>query len=765
QPNPNGEENRPTPVAVNIYAVDAVNDVAGVTKNNTDRVTVTTIMVNIQNDRPEIATTGRVLVCPYCGKSDHVRQINANTATCTDCNKSFKSLDPEQLGYAITFSNENGYVMDLTLKNGQSINVNIADIIDDADIDMDAYVMLNTGGENSLMDRTGNTLSTVRAGDEAAFTVTYHSAANKYRVTTLSYITFSCRSTTRDAVAVCNVKFRDSYISSETNILTIRLRVGNIAPTVKDGARTNLTVMGVSASATDEELAGSYVEYSILDFITDANGDNYDPAAEGNTTRTPTYTFIDEIVVYTRLDDLAANRPDLYGPNLMGETTNEETGETEYSYSADTACMVNWVADDSSHQKFRIEFLKGIFGVQKVTLRIYDSGYEDGLLESVVGDLLELTLYITVANPLDDVEEVLDTREMVYGVTGTIYVSELLGEDNAKGYEIIDIKEINTSYLRIYGPDSVATSADIGIGNWRIQAATENVKTQVKVTFSAGEITRERILPINIVANKKPTLKQDYYRYTVSMLDDKANRTIKIKPTDWFTDEDAEDIMTFISPVTSSQTVKVEVLRAYESEEDGGQPYIMLKFLRRGESVITVNLTDLSGRSYKYEVKVECTDAPVLSWWEDKMALIEANWMWFWIIVAAILVVLIVLIIVIVITVKKRKMRREIEALLESETELEAEMLKLSMGPAAFPSFGYLPPTQAQPNPGMMLGGGQSAPQQQSLQLNAGVGTPPPPPPPPPQQQPGYGAPQQPGYGAQPTQPPMGGDGFDPNNF
>ena len=146
----------------------------------------------------------------------------------------------------------------------------------------------------------------------------------------------------------------------------------------------------------------------------------------------------------------------------------------------------------------------------------------------------------------------------------------------------------------------------------------ENVQPSVKVTFRTGDLTRERILPINIVANNKPQLKngKDSYRYTVSMLDTKeaGNLTIKIKPTDWFEDTDPEDIMTFISPVTSSQSVKVEAIRAFATSEEGGQPYILLKFLRRGQSVITVNLVDLSGRSYSYNVTVECTDAPELSW-------------------------------------------------------------------------------------------------------------------------------------------------------
>ncbi|MDE6029616.1 MAG: hypothetical protein K2F90_04780 [Clostridiales bacterium] len=761
QPPANGIPNKSTQIEVSIYAVDAVNNVAGVTKNDRDRVTVTKILVNVCNDKPEIAQTGKVSICPFCGKGDNVRQNTPRTALCSTCNKSFKSLDPEQLGYTLSLSQEAGYVMNVTLaQTDKPLNVSLADIIDDADIDMDAYVMLPTGGNTSLMGSDGSTLASIRAGDETAFRVSYPTGTNKYDVSTQTGITFTCVSTTRGAVAVCTVKFRDSYIGSETSVLTIRLTVGNIAPTLKQGVKTNLTVMGIGPTATEQELAAGIVVFNILDYITDANGDNFIPEIDenGECSRTPTYTYIDDITVYTTDDDVKANQPDIYGPSFMAEST-DENDNTVLAPTTDTACMVNWVDGDAAHQKFLIQPLSGIYGTQKVTFRIMDKGYEHGLMANITDGLeLRVTFTITIANPLDDVEEVLPSKPMVFGVTRTILAQDLLGEDNARGYDIADIQEMDgNSYLKIVKPE------DDPSGNWRIYASVENINTRVKVTFTTGDVTRERILPINVVANNKPQLKNgnDTYRYTVSMLDtkEKGNLTIKIKPTDWFEDIDPEDVMTFISPVSSSQTVKVEAIRAFASSDEGGQPYILLKFLRRGQSVITVNLVDLSGRSYSYNIKVECTDAPELSWWDNFVSLIEANWLWFWIIVAAALLLIILLIVIIVVVVKKRKMRREIEALLESETELEQEMMRLSGGGMGYQSFGYLPPTpQGMVNPGMMLGGGATAPQQNSLQLNAGTGAPPP------QQPTVNNIPTGAAPNARPQTPPSN-DGFDPDNF
>ncbi|MDE6293683.1 MAG: hypothetical protein K2L88_03575 [Clostridiales bacterium] len=771
QPPRDGLENKPTDIDVYIYAVDAVNNVVGVNKNDQTKVARTVIKVRVQNDKPEIAQTGLVMVCPDCGKSDTVRQDSPRTAQCSSCNNTFKSLNPEQLGYTISHSAESGYVLNMTLKNGDSRNVNIADIINDADIDMDDYVMLKTGADRCLVKTDGTYETSVRSSNDSVFNIAYQTAPNDFNISTLSYITFTCRSTRRGDVAVCNVKFRDSYQGSETSVLTIRLTVGNIAPTEKQDAKTMFTVMGVGSKADEKAVEKAAKTFSILDFITDANGDNFDALDEKNQGRY-TYTYIDEIVVYGSDDSKPSNRPSIYGPNYMGEVVNEDTGESQIAPMVVSACSVGWTEEDNAaHQKFTITPYAGVYGVQKIVLRIYDSGYEDGMANNITDGLYyDLQLTVTIANPLDDVPDVLDNRDMVFGVTRTILAKDLLGEENAQGYTIAKIEELNGAHnLRIYGPNEGVEPGEEPINDWRIYAYTESVSTKVKITFTTDDgITRERTVPITVVANNPPKLKNNTssYRYTLNMLDDRNQRTIKIKPNDWFEDLDAEDVMTFITPVTSSQTVKVEVHREVERIEEGGEAYLILKFLRRGESVITVNVTDLSGKTYTFEVTVQCTDAPELSWWEDFVSLIEANWMWFWIIVGAALLLIILLIVIIVVVCKKRKMRREIEALLESEVELEQEMMRLSSGAAAYQSFGYLPPTpQNTMDPGMMLGGGAGAPQPNNLQLNAGAGMTPP-------QNPtinnipgsaptARSAPQQ---TQQPQMPPIS-DGFDPNDF
>ncbi len=711
-----------TPIEVWIYTADSVNNASKPTINDTAKVCATKIIVNVENDTPEIATTGLVLVCPYCRDSEHVRQVagSKNTARCGNCNRTFKSLDPDLLGYSVTLSDVDGYVLDAKLENGKTLDVSIPDIINDADIDMDGYSLVSLGSDDSLISSNGTIKDAIMSSDnKRLFDIKVTDGVNSYGVSTISRISFTCRSNMRGLVGTVRVQFKDSVANSTTHVLTINLTVDNIAPSAKPGTTTNITMMGAGANAADADLEQKAKTFSILDFVTDANGDAFDATLAENA-NLYTYVFIDEIIVYMT-DDLD-NAPTLYGygvyerdPETGEIVVDQETGNKVYAH--DTLCRVEWVGD--KHQSFKITPFKQVYGTQKVTIVVSDSGYEDGMEHDVIdGKSTAFTFTITIANPLEDVGEVLDSKNMVFGVTRAITAKDLLGEENAMGYTISSIEEVEgRGYLSIYEPGSGDSN------DWRIHALTEGVEVNVKVTFTAGGITVTRTLPIKVVVNNAPVYKNDKksYVYTTKMLVGNSKNQLHIYPEDWFEDRDAEDVMEFIAPVSSSQSVKVEVTRALD---DNGRAYLLLTFNRRGEADITVNITDLSGRTYTRTVTVNCTDAPEMSWWEEFVSMIEANLMWFWIIVAASVVFIVLLIVIIVVVCKKRKMRREIEALLESETELEEEMMRLSAGPAGYQSFGYLPPTQAAPDPGLMLGGGAGAPNTGSLQLNAGTGAP-----------------------------------------
>jgi len=708
QPPKDGYENSYTEIYVDIYCGDTLAKRSG-NKNNYVKNTIT---VRVENGIPEIKAT-----------SDFTAEENK----------------PD---YVVTYTEAEGYVLEKSLERGASLKLNIPDIIKDSDIAMDEYVLVPSGSaEYSLMGSDGYLMGSNSAsgtndgigrlgnGSETLFTVGLTTDNNAYKINTLSAITFTCESTARGAVAVCELRFRDSVKTAFTSVLTVRLTVDNIRPEVKSGANLTVTVMGAGKDATEEDVANNIRSFNIINYISDANGDAYVAGdvhtAEGVQPRTPTYAFIDEIAVYTIDEADPSLRPSIYGPLKDGDGTPDAVPAT-------TVCSIDWAEDDVHHQTFRVIPSAGVYGVQKIALKITDSGFvlgsQDGVLD---GKSLDLVLTVIVANPLEDVGD-LPTVSIGYGITRTITIDALLGEENAQGYEIADIVEDGTNNLTVLAPgtaNGAVTSAVTApsTDNWRIYAKTPSTLSNVKVTFRAGGITTApRNMPVQVVANNPPEPKANRtsYEYTVDKLDDPYNRTLKIYPEDWFDDFDEEDIMRFVDPVVSSQSVIVNAIIDYDDMADGGRPYILLTFNRSGASDITFYISDLSGTLYSKTITVNCTDAPELSWWENFISIIEANWMWFWIIVACILLFLILLIILIIVIVKKRRVRREIEALLESETELEEEMMRLNAaGMAQYQSFGYLPPTQQTvADTGFMIGGGQSAPMQDSLQLNAGTG-------------------------------------------
>ncbi len=745
-PDPNGNEVSYTDVSVDIYCADTIGVRSGISNNK--NLVKTTITVRVENDIPELKTV-------------------------TD------SSDILRLGYSLTYTDDTGYVLNATVERGSKLNVRIADIINDADVDMDKYVLLNTATETSLIMSDGNLMGSVdemgnsskvgklkNGNGVTLFNIETSDTSNAYGLTTLDKIMFTCVSTLRGEVGTCQLRLRDSVRGAVTDILTINVTVDNIAPKLKPGIDTHITLMGLGKDATEEDVGNAVKTFSILDFIADDNGDNYRADDPQYAERTPTYAFIDSILVYDRHEE-GEDAPIMYGPNLMH---TDEEGNTEYT--SDTLCYIDWKADNAQHQLFTVTQVAGLYGFQKVTLTIVDSGYEDGSAAGIQdGKVFELNLYITVADPLEDVADELEPISIAYGVTRTVTTEDLLG-DKARGYTIKSITEVTDGgnpQLSVFAPGStqaLTSASGADIDEWRIYARTEGASVKLEVEFAAGSVSVKRILPITVSVNTPPKYKKDaggektVYEYTVNMLTDPVNRTLKVYPEDWFEDTDKDDIMTFLTPVVTSQSVIVEALLDYDTAADGGRAFILLKFNRRGSSDISLKVSDSSGRSYDMTITVMCHDAPEQSWFESTISLIEANWMWFWIIVAAILLFIILLIVIIVVVCKKRKMRREIESLLNAEIELEEEMMRLgSGGSAPYQSFGYLPPMQQTVNdPGLMLGGSANNPTPNSLQLNAGSGSTPPP-------QQGNVPPAQPTAPNGGNPPPASPDGFNPDEF
>ncbi|MDE6401986.1 MAG: hypothetical protein K2L54_05165, partial [Clostridiales bacterium] len=204
EPPVDGYKDSYTDIPVTIYCADAIGY-----SYNEKRCVSTVINVRVENDVPEIKTV-----------------TDATTI--------------EKLGYSVTYSDTDGYVLEAKLEKGATLPVNISDIIDDADLDMDAYVLLPIDSADSLMgsdkyltgsettDGANDGIGRIKdAAGATLMSVRLFNASNAYGTSTLRRITFTCESAKRGEVAVCKLQLRDSVANSKTSILTVRITVDN----------------------------------------------------------------------------------------------------------------------------------------------------------------------------------------------------------------------------------------------------------------------------------------------------------------------------------------------------------------------------------------------------------------------------------------------------------------------------------------------------------------------------------------------------------
>lgn len=662
-------------------------------------------------------------------------------------------------GYYVTYSEINGYEMFASVPTDSTLTVNLADIIDDKDVAMDAYFFNTSGGSNRILsDET--TAINLDGGNTQLFSFATAVTNNAYGISTMSSLRFKCTSRNRGAQATCLLQLYDSTMKSTTSMMTIHLTVGNTAP-VKKTDNIELTVMGIAADGVEADSA----PYSILDFVTDINPND---AVDATVSDSNTYVYIDSILVRTKYSDI--DPPVIRGPNVVLPDDNEGGGSGETL----RVCDINW-ADNDKHQKFAITLQPGIYGTQKAILTVSDSGYIDGAMDFIEDGLTtEVEITITVVCPFD--EMTLPEFSIANKVTRKLTAERLLnaasGDDahNADGYTLksVEVKDTNlltatqkTVEQSAYASGVATSAADYG--EWFITANSMSLNGEpavITATFDVGGVEYSQDFGIVITKNNAPVMTSDpdVGIFTKDKLNDR--NMITIEPEMWFTDIDVDDVMRFVSPV------KVKASAYAEAYLDGRN--IVISFKGRGKTTLTFNITDATGTLYGHTIDIGCTDMEELSFFNRVVATVQENPVLYGIIAGGLLLLIIILIIIIVVVRKKKKMRDEIEALLNSEAEFEEEMMRLSQGgTAGYQSFGYLPPTSYAANdPNLMLNGSPKNPTPNNLQLGAGTGQQPPMQPPtdaaPNMQQ---GAPKvnniptDSGFGQ------GGSDGFDPNDF
>ena len=681
---PTGNQTAPayTDVTIRLYVADSLN------YYSTEQETFTTdILVRIDNDAPE-----------------------------------FKTVAPEDnKGYTVTYSAVDGYQMYASVRTGETLNVNLSDILEDKDIRFDAFYFYNTGDSECLTTDT-KTISGRRYGTDSAdtelFDFTVVNGASDFEIQTMTGFRFRCTSTNRGAIGRCVLQIQDStkQQSALTSRMTIYLTVGNTAPTAKFD-NVVIDVMGVRSGGDASAPAGTY---NIIDYVNDINpNDIVDATVEGNTS--DTYVYVDAINIYQRGNGV--EEPIIYGDGVIDEPIIDPDDPMGGGTPATTqVCNINW-ADNDTHQSFFIGLQPGVYGTQKAVLTVMDSGYLDGSASGISDGLsYQLNITIIVSRPLDDfdIPSFNIARKVTREVTPELLLNSGSGEHNADGYVIKDIKSETSSVTPSSQSDGEAVAASaVSVSaastKWFIRAGeVVDPNAKMTVTFEVGGREYEQLIAVNVTENTAPVMLESENIGIFSLADLNSSKTITIRPERWFTDPDVGDVMRFVTPV------KVKASAYVEAHLDGDN--IVLVFKGRGRTQLSFNITDATNELHAHTVTIGCTDMAKLNAWQSFVAQIQSNPMLYGIIFGAIFLFILLLIIILIVIHKKRKMRAEIEALLTSETELQEDLFRLSMGGAQYQSFGYLPPAQTINNPSLMLGNPNVAQNNAALQLGAGQG-------------------------------------------
>ncbi len=671
-----------TDVTIRLYVADSLNYYSTEGKKFT-----TDIYVRIDNDAPEFKTVA------------------------TEENK----------GYTLTYSAIEGYQMTASVKTGETLNVNLADILDDKDIRFDAYYFHSTGDSNCLTNDTtaifGRRYGT-DSGDSELFAFSVVNGQSDFEIQTMTGFRFKCTSTNRGAIGVCVLQLQDStkQQSAMTSRLTIYLTVGNTAPTAKTD-NVVIDVMGVRLGGDASAPAGTF---NIIDFVNDINpNDIVDATVEGNTS--DTYVYIDAINIYQRGNGV--EEPIIYGDGVIDEPTIDPDDPMGGGTPATMqVCNINW-ADNDTHQSFHIGLTPGVYGTQKAVLTVMDSGYLDGQASGVTdGIAYQLNITIIVSRPLDDFDiPTFDiARKVTREVTPELLLNSGEGEHNADGYIIKDIASETSSVTPSSKTEGEASAASVSASaasdtKWFIKAGeVVDPNAKMTVTFEVGGKEYKQLIAVNVTENTAPVMLESDNIGIFSLADLNSSKTIVIRPERWFTDPDIGDVMRFVTPV------KVKASAYVDAHLDGNN--IVLVFKGRGKTQLSFNITDATNELHAHTVTVGCTDIAKLGVWASFIAQIQSNPLLYGIIFGAIFLFILLLIIILIVVHKKRKMRAEIEALLTSESELQEDLFRLSMGGAQYQSFGYLPPAQTINNPSLMLGNPNVAQNNTALQLGAGQG-------------------------------------------
>ena len=491
-------------------------------------------------------------------------------------------------------------------------------------------------------------------------------------------------------------------------VIMVKVTVLNAAPNVKAGMdKKQFTIIGSDSKASDP------FEIDITQFVEDRNNDS------------------------VRVFGIAP----LPATNVHCSAEEENGGNI---------LRVSAAGDENVPQKCLISARKGFYGTQSVLITVADGDLATDLSARTV----MFTVTFTVVYDFSQVNELNTlsavrclpfkvTPEKLFKEIKDTFDKSYVSSGNDGGRNVL----MSAEEEPVFNPGSdyyienlVQNDANVTVnrdedGDWQFVCTREVDRISFNVTFKRkvdandpNAQTFQRTFNAHVGKNSSPVLLEQIRRNGELMFHTRdgqdysldSNGSVTITTDMLFNDIDKDngDRLVFdpaVTEVVSGTMCSVRV------SEDGLMLY--LTFNTRGETDLTVGIKDRTGETVKVTFKIKNIDRPSPSFMENIKISYESH-PYIWLGAAIGVLVLILFIILLVILLKRRKRKQEeLEAILVSEMELEEQMMRLAggTGSAPYQSFGYLPPTMpTQNDPGLMIGGGSNAPQNDVIGLNPG---------------------------------------------
>ena len=653
----------------------------------------------------------------------------------------FGKNDENGVGYMFTADEYDAYRMEVTLRYGKQLDVELdefmhdADIIDGADTDSYRYVNATASSTQTYL---------VDTPDYArAYELKPDGTINPDKFTEVALveplgdknartgIRFNAVTTQRNLTATIYVRIidRSGNAEAEGNGITIKINVTvvNDAPFVKDSMENSVVYLMGSEKSTPKGMLfyiGDFVDDNndsdvVGDVDSAKNRDTYlrvfrqDSRLVENIYSQMYSTVVDGLSVNDKVDIMSTALFTVTFPDVLDEQLLREYCEThgvDYDYKDTTNNYRQW---------FVITPRQGYYGNGAIDVTVADGDV------SVMFDTLTTSFCIqvhVVCNP-DEVIGEMNEIVIACGKTKTVDLKTLVPDiqnklviesDSDTGvitsadgnvfnqyeyYELVDIEFQNEV------DKNKATFTKLADGQtWELKAGNQitlepvRVAVRFKLKNDPDSKIYRKYFYLTIITNQAP--KAIYSSITFSKNNLDAANTIRLSAWELFTDPDDPDGSAIRLLSVDSQVSSI-VKASIEKDESGQNRYLVLTFVARGESVITVQVTDETGVPVSLKFTARNNDLPEGSMWVRISASFEAHTLVWIIVICCVLLLLILLIILIAILLKRKQEREEIEALLVSEMEIEEQMLKLAGGSSAptpgYQSYGYLPPTGEQP--------------------------------------------------------------------